>query len=340
MLELIKKLCAIDGVSGDEGKVRSAIIEDAEKYCEKVEVDALGNVICFKKGRKTPGNKIMLAAHMDEVGFIVAGITEKGYLKLKTVGGILDSAIVGQILRSQNGVRCVIGGKTWHLSDKEARKEYKKLDDLYGDIGAEDKTQAEGSISVGDTLAFDSDVTDFGSGRLCGKALDDRAGCAIMLDMIKNELEYDAWFVFTVCEEVGLRGAGSATFNVSPDYAIVLESTTAADLPGSIGAQCVTVQGAGAAFSFADGATVYDRELLDIAKNTADAAGIKWQLKTAMSGGNDAGAIHKSAGGVKVVAISTPARYIHTAKSTLVKEDIVSARKLAEALLTKIGSLN
>lgn len=336
MLDTIKMLCNTDGVSGTEDAVRDKIISLIDGYCE-YRTDSLGNLLCFKKGKKTAKSRILFSAHMDEVGFIVEGITPDGFLKLKAVGGILDSALYSRVLRTADGKRCVLGGKTYHLiRGKDAEKEFIPLSSLYGDIGASSREEAEKHVMPGDTLAFDTETGDFGENKLAGKALDDRVGCGIMTDMIRSDLEYDAYFNFTVCEEVGLIGAGPAAFSVNPDYAIVLEGTTAADLYGSEGCARVTVQGEGVAISFADRATVYDRDLFELAKSTAEQNGIACQVKSAVAGGNDAGSIHKTGNGVHTAAFSVPARYIHTSLSTVDTRDILAARALAEKTLVAI----
>lgn len=336
MFELIKTLCDTDGVSGGESAVREKIISLIDDFCE-YSVDPLGNLICAKKGKRRADKKIMFSAHMDEVGFIVTGINDNGFLKLASVGGILDSALQSRVLRTADGVKCVYGGRTWHLvRDGEKKKEFIKPDDLYGDIGARSKAEAEKHVKVGDLLAFDVKADDFGDNLLCGKALDDRVGCAVMIDMIRSELPCDAYFAFTVCEEVGLRGAGPATFNLRPDVAVVLECTTAADLYGSEGAKRVTVQNEGVAVSFADRATVYDRGLFALVCETAEKNGIKHQVKSAVAGGNDSGAVHKAAGGVRTAALSLPARYIHTSQSTVSKSDVLTQRALAEEVLSAL----
>ncbi len=336
MLELIKTLCNIDGVSGKEDAVREKIISLIDGYCEYY-VDPLGSLICHKKGKNPAPKKLMFSAHMDEVGFIVIGITDDGFLKLKPVGGILDSALQSRILRTADGKKCVFGGKTWHLvRGGDETKEFISTDSLYGDIGAKDKAEAEKHVSMGDLLAFDVETSDFGDNRICGKALDDRIGCAVMIDLIRSELPFDTEFAFTVGEEVGLRGAGPATFSIKPDVAIVLEGTTAADLHDASGASRVTVQGEGVAVSFADRSTIYDRKLFDLVCNTAKSKNIPFQLKTAVAGGNDAGEIHKTASGVHTAALSVPARYIHTSQSTVDKNDILSMRRLAEEIVSEI----
>ena len=337
MLDTIKTLCNIDGVSGREDAVRERIISLIKDHCE-YSIDPLGSLICFKKGTCSSDKKIMFSAHMDEVGFIVIGITEDGFLNLRPVGGILDSALQSRILRTSEGRKCVFGGKTWHLiRSGDARKEFLAPDALYGDIGASSKEEAEKYVSMGDVLTFDTETSDFGENLICGKALDDRIGCGVMIDLIRSPLPYDAYFAFTVAEEVGTRGAGPVTYSVRPDCAIVLEGTTAADLYGSQGSQRVTVQGQGVAVSFADRSTIYDRELFELTRKTAEENSISYQLKTAVAGGNDAGDIHKATSGVRTVALSVPARYIHTSMSTVDKRDILSMRKLAESLLTEIS---
>ena len=172
-----------------------------------------------------------------------------------------------------------------------------------------------------------------GAYKVKSKAIDDRIGCALMLDMIEQGVQYDAWFCFLSQEEIGLRGAGVAAYRVKPDYAIVLEATTAADVAGVSDADCVCKQGAGAVVSFMDRRTVYDRVLFRHAFSVAEKQGIACQTKSAVVGGNDAGAIHQANGGVRTIAVSLPCRYIHSATSVADVRDMASCRALTEALL-------
>lgn len=333
MFNLIKDLCEINGTSGREDKVREYIITKLGDT--PYEVDALGNLIVHVKGKKRAKNKVMIAAHMDEVGFIATYIRDDGLIKFDTVGGILPAVMSGRKVTFENGTEGVIGSKPVHLSSEDEKNTLLSEDKLYIDIGASSKKEAMEYVFPGDTAVFKSDFLDTGE-KIVSRALDDRAGCAIMLKMIESEMEHDAVFVFTVQEEVGTRGAAAVTNRVCPDYSIVLESTTAADIAGVSDEKRVCVQGEGAVLSFMDNSTLYDRDVFKTALETAAKNGIKVQVKTAVAGGNDSGSIHKNGGGVRAAAISAPCRYIHSQSNLVMKKDIeqcfLLAKELAEVL--------
>ncbi len=337
MLEILKDLCNLPGISGREDKVRDYIISKIDGYCE-YETDPLGNLIAFKKGAKTPKNKIMLDAHTDEVGMIVTGIDSDGFIKFANVGGVETAVIIGRNVRiGEKNIPGVLGIKPIHLIEKDEEQTLPKKDDLYIDIGAKSKEEALSLVSLGEEIHFESEFIEFGDGFIKSKAIDDRAGCAVMIDLIRSELEYDCWFSFSVQEEIGTRGAAVSAFTVNPDYAIVLETTTAADISGVKGEERVCVCGNGGAISFMDRATVYDIDLYRKALDVARSNNIKAQTKTRVAGGNDAGAIHKSRGGVKVLTISVPTRYLHSPCCVCKYEDIESVRDLAKAMITELA---
>lgn len=338
MLELIKELCALSGISGRENAVRNYIIEKIKGYAE-YSVDPLGNLIVFKKGRKTAKNKVMLDAHMDEVGMIVTGISSDGFLKFAKVGGINSKVIIGRSVRvGENAVNGVIGIKPVHLVDKDKEDAIPSADELYIDIGAEDKAQAEEVVSPGDAVWFGGNAEEFGDGFIKAKALDDRAGCAILIELIRSELEYDAWFSFSVQEEIGTRGAQTAAFGIAPDYAVVVETTTAADISGVKDNNRVCICGKGGTVSFMDRSTVYNKELYDRAFEIAAEKDILCQLKTVVAGGNDAGAIHKSRAGVKVLTVSLPCRYLHSPSCVIKYSDAEESLRLIRALAEEFAS--
>ena len=228
---LLEKLCQLSGVSGNEKEVREFICNEIDGSCE-YQIDPLGNIIAFKKGKKVPDKKLMIAAHMDEVGLIVTSIKADGTLKISPVGGVDAGVVIGrQVLVGDEKLVGVIGAKAVHNLSAEEKKTASKFSKLYVDIGASNKEEAEKHVSMGDIITFKSEFIEFGNDKIKGKAIDDRAGCAIMIELIKGELEYDTTFVFTVQEEIGTRGAKVATYTVKPDFAIVLETTTAADIP-------------------------------------------------------------------------------------------------------------
>ena len=242
--DTIRELCLLDGVSSFEEDVRAYIKAAAAPYADEMRVDPLGNLIVFKKGKKSTGSKLLLAAHMDEVGLIIRSITDEGYLKFSCVGGIDRRVLIGKIVRvGKNRLPGVIGLKAYHLVSEEEEKKVPKVEDLYLDIGARSKEEAEKLVEIGDFAAFESDWTEFGSGFVKAKALDDRAGCAVMLELLKEDLPMDCTFAFTVQEEVGCRGAFGAAFSVNPEIALVLETTTAADLASTPGHKQVCTLG-------------------------------------------------------------------------------------------------
>lgn len=333
---MLKDLCLLNGTSGDEVRVRDYIINEIKDYCT-YKVDNLGSVIAYKKGKKKPNKTVCINAHMDEVGFIITGITSDGYLRFAPVGGIdtkvcLDRAVtVGE-----NRINGVIADKAYHLLEDSEKDKAPSFDKLLIDIGAKSETEAQSVVSLGDFAYFESDYTELGNGYIKAKALDDRIGCMLMIELIKSELEYDTVFCFNVQEEVGLRGSKCTSFAVGADISIVLEATTAGDLDGVTGADRVCVLGNGGVVSFMDNRTIYDRELYKLAMNTASENNIPVQTKTAVAGGNDAGSIQTSGKGAKVMALSLPCRYIHSPSSVVKKSDIDNTRKLLKEILKKI----
>ncbi len=339
MTDLLKELCLFNGTSGDESAVRNAIIEKIKDYCE-YKVDNLGNLICFCKGKKSAEKKLMIAAHMDEVGFIVTYIREDGTLCFNEVGGVDTSVVIGrQVTVGNGGISGVIGSTAIHNLSKEQRETPPKYADMYIDIGADSKESAEKLVSLGDSVYFDSEFVEIGENCIKSKAIDDRAGCAVMINLIREGVEYDTYFVFNVQEEVGLRGSTVSSFAVAPDFAIVLEATTASDIDGVSGAKKVCSLGKGPVVGFMDRSTIYDKELYKLAFATADDLNIPCQTKTMIAGGNDSGAIHKSRGGVRTIAVSVPCRYIHSPSCLIKKEDFENTLTLTRELARRIHEI-
>jgi endoglucanase len=297
----------------------------------------LGNLIVEKKGETTPKNKVALFAHMDEVGFIVTYINSEGYVYVSNVGGIDNSALFGKKI-TVNGLVGVAGSKAIHQCSADERKKIPEISAVSVDFGFENKEQAEKYISLGDLGYFKSDFIPFGNKMLKAKALDDRVGCAVMLELLQEKSKIDYTCVFTVQEEIGTRGATVSAYTVNPDYAIVIETTTASDIPDTPDHKKVCKTGGGAVVSFMDRATLYDRELYKRAFEIANNNNIPCQTKTVVAGGNDAGAIHKSAGGIKTIAVSLPCRYIHSGSSVCNTKDIESVERLARELLKELAN--
>ncbi len=339
MLNHLKDLSNLIGVSGDENKVREYIIENIKDKCE-YKIDNLGNIIAFKKGKNKIEKKIMFAAHMDEVGMIVNYINDDGTLKISPVGGLDAEVVIGRsVIVSKNNMKGVIGSKAVHNLSSEEKKSSPKFDNLYVDIGSQSKEETEKYINLGDTVAFMPNFMEFGDDKIKSKALDDRIGCAIMLDLISDELEYDAYFAFTVQEELGLRGARTATYDIEPDFAIVLETTTASDIPSVSEEKVVCKLGKGAVVSYMDRSTIYDKELYSLAFEISKSNNILCQTKTAVVGGNDSGAIHISRKGVRTIAISAPSRYLHSPASVVKKSDLIACENLAKMLFLRIANI-
>ncbi|MBQ9375625.1 MAG: M42 family metallopeptidase [Ruminococcus sp.] len=336
MLENLKNLCELNGISGDEGSVRDYIINQLDGKAE-YKIDNLGNIIAFKKGAKTPDKKVMISAHMDEVGGLVTYINQDGTLKFEAVGGVDPRVVFGRrVTVGRNNVNGVIGSKAVHMLNDDEKKTAVKFEQMNIDIGCTSKEQAEECVSLGDSVCFCSEYCLFGDGKIKGKAIDDRAGCAIMLKLIEQELQYDTYFTFVVQEEIGLRGATVAAYSVEPDYAIVLEATTAADVPNASDEKQVCKLGNGPVVSFMDRHTVYSKELYELCFDTAKEHSIPCQTKTMIAGGNDAGAIHLSKGGVKTCAISVPCRYLHSPSCVIDKNDFENTYELTKNLLDRI----
>ena len=320
-MELLKKLCLANGVSSGEEEVRQIILSEIKAHADEITIDNSGNIIVFKRGKERAEKKLMLSAHMDEVGFIVTGGNSDGTLLVDEVGGIDRRVISGKRVRlCSSGLSGVFGIKPVHLSGS-SKNEIPKLSSMYIDIGASDKNNAEDNIEIGELVAFEGYYEETDQAVIT-KALDDRVGCLVLIEMIKSELPFDMYFTFVVQEEVGLRGAKTAAYTVEPDFAIVVETTTAADIPGVDETKHVCTLGEGAVISIMDRRTIYDKAMYNEAFKSARRAGVKAQAKKAVAGGNDAGVISTSRGGVRTIAVSLPCRYLHSAHTAAYKDDI------------------
>lgn len=334
---LLKELTDLNGVSGSEEAVRAYIKAYAGEFADEIKTDSIGNLIVFKKG-KNPYYKIMLSAHMDEVGFIVTGYNEGGTIKFKTVGGIDERILLGKhVSIGEDRIRGVIGSKPIHMQDKEERGKNIKIKNMYIDIGADKKEDAEKAAPLGEAVAFCSDYLEMGEECIKAKALDDRVGCAILMEMLKDSYEFDLYAVFTVQEEVGLRGSEVAAYSVNPDLALVVEGTTCSNVPGVEKYEYSTILGNGAALTIMDRTSYGDKKLVDFIYNVAKENKVKIQYKQTTTGGNDAGTIQLSRNGVKVASISVPCRYIHSPVSLMNKKDFESCKEIVKLVLNEFS---
>lgn len=337
-LKLIRELSLLNGTSGNEENVRDFILGQLPKNCETT-IDPIGNLIVTKKGANNPKNKVMLCAHMDEVGFIATMINEDGSIKFSPVGGINASAVFGRRVRSERGVLGVIAAKATHMVKDEEKDKQPEISSLSIDIGTSSAEETEKLVKQGDCFYFESEFFLFGEDMIKGKALDDRMGCAVLIELLNSNLPYDLTCVFTVQEEIGTRGAACAAYNVKPDYAIVLETTTACDIAGVDGEKQVCRLGEGAVVSFMDKGTIYDKELYRLAFELGEKNNIHVQTKTVVAGGNDSDAIHKAVGGIRTAAVSVPTRYLHTPACVMKISDAKAVEQLAAVLAERLCEL-
>jgi putative aminopeptidase FrvX len=336
---LLETLSNAAGVSGAEGPVRDLLLDAIRGKVDEVRVDSLGNLIAVKHtaGGQASAPRVMVAAHMDEVGVMVVHIESSGFLRFRPVGGIDPRVLLSkQVLIGEKAVPGVIGQKAVHLLKPSDRGHVVGVEQMFIDIGAKDRAEAESLVKLGDCGVFATRFASLG-GTVKGKALDDRAGCAILASLLVDEpYSCEVVGVFTVQEEVGLRGAQVAAFAVQPDFALVLEGTVCDDSPKKMDVSPTTRLGAGPAISIADRSAIADRRLVDLVVDTARAIGVPYQFKQPLVGGTDAGRIHLSRGGVPTVVLAVPCRYLHSPVSLMSQPDYEHTLKLAKATLARI----
>ena len=340
---VLKELCALRGVSGNEGEVRDYIVAAAEKAGAEVKVDRMGNVIAVKRAANPDAKTVLLDAHMDEVGMIVIGINPNGLISYGTCGGIDSRVVVSKpVLVGENKVPGVIGAKAIHLQSPADRQRVLGHDDLYIDIGARDQASAERLVNPGDFISFDSEWVEFGEGLVKSKALDDRVGCYTMLRVLEGEYPVNVVCAFTVQEETGLRGARTVRFAdmPTPDCAIALEGTTSNDMGMVDNWEKVCCVGKGAAISIMDNASIGTPSMFKKLRDVAEKNGISWQIKNKVAGGNDAGQLQGAKGPLPTGVVSVPCRYIHSPSSVASFGDIDAQYQLVDAFLKEFNGLN
>jgi endoglucanase len=339
--ELLKTLCAIDGVPGYEDAVRRVIADIARPFADELSVDPLGTLLVLKKGKKRRVRPFVVAAHMDEVGFLASGHTEDGCITLTPAGGVDPRVLIGRRMKvGPKGLPGVISLKAIHLTTPEERKIAPPLSSLYVDIGCTSKAEAQKLVAVGDPIAFDSPFVAFGDNCVKSKALDDRVGCAVALKLLQEDPAYDTWFAFTTGEEIGCRGASVIGNRLEPGAALVLEGTTAADMPKVEEHKQSTRLRHGAVVSVLDGGTVYNRELRRKMCDKATELGIPWQLRRSANGGTDASALHTSGPGALAFGLAAPTRYIHCAMNVCYLPDVDAVLNMARLFCEEVGELN
>ncbi len=336
---LFEALSNARGVTGDEGPVRKILKDFLKPHVDSMEVDAMGSILVQKKG-KTAGARILLGAHMDEVGFMVMKIEKSGLFRVAKVGGLDDRMLAGKRVRVGPGAAPgVLGAKAPHLLKAEDKAKIVKLEDMTVDVGASTEAEARKIASPGDTATFESTFESWGPSLVRGKAFDDRVGCAILAALVAGPSPVDFVAVFTTQEEIGLRGARVAAQKFEPDVAVALEGTGAADTPSkrseALGA--FPRLGDGPVLTRRDSSTITDREIFALFEEAAGKAGIRWQEKRPGIGGTDAGEFHRARSGARSISLSVPCRYIHSPAALAARSDIEAALELARAALSPLG---
>lgn len=337
---LLRELSEAIGVSGQEDAVRRLILPAIQEHVTDIRVDALGSITAVKPGSDPNAPRVMVAAHMDEVGFMVTGFDGDGLIHVAPVGGIDERILPG--LRVKIGENHVPGVVVWTPIHKSAGNNTpQKINALRIDIGASSKEEVNGKVKRGDRVAFDSRYMELGDHMLRGKSFDNRVGCSLLVELLQGgPYPVTVLAAFTVQEEIGLRGARVAARYLNPDAALVIEGTTANDLPSptaepddedEINPACRL--GAGPALTIMDRSMITDPRLLAFLRQTAESAGIPYQLKTQLGGGTDAGAIHMMNGGIPSAVISVPCRYIHSPTAYLHRDDYANTLRLLQAAL-------
>jgi tetrahedral aminopeptidase len=341
--ENLEKLSNACGVTGRENEVRELMIRLLTPFSDEITVDKLENVIAVKKG-KPNAPKVMIAAHMDEVGLMVKTITKDGFLQFAKMGGIDDRVLPAQKVNvfSRKGMFLgVIGSKPPHIQKEEERKKIVPSDELFIDVGAENKEQALNmGIAVGDSVAFNVKYTPLTKQVVMGKAFDNRAGCAVMIEALRllEKTDCTIYAIGTVQEEVGLRGAGAAAFSIDPDVAIALDVTIAGDTPGVREIDTSVKMGKGPALTISDSGLITLPKILRWLLNAAEQEKIPIQVEAGLMGSTDAARISTTRQGIPCGNISVPTRYIHSPAALLNIKDIENSAKLTVAAIKNMSN--
>ncbi len=337
MNDLLQQLTEADGVSSAEKEVRLLIRDLIDAHVDEWHVDTMGNLIATKRGTGESDLRVLVDAHMDEVGLMISEIDSSGMLKFECVGGIDDRTLLGKVVRvGPKKVTGVIGAKPVHLLEGGQFDRVVKRSAMRIDIGAKNKENAGGKVKVGDTAAFDSTYEELG-GMAIGKAFDDRAGCAVLIELLQSDpFPFDLIAAFTVQEEVGLRGAQVAAFGVKPDVALILECTPAYDLPNDNDVSPNVALGKGPAIYVMDRVTIQDPRLVSHITHTADQHGIPFQIRQPGGGGTNTAVIQRLHGGIPSATIAVPGRYAHSPAMMINLQDYNNVVKLAGAALRNL----
>jgi endoglucanase len=335
MKELIKKLTQTSAPSGRESKIREIIFEEVKDFIDGYEVDRLGNLIVWKKGKSS--QKLLLEAHMDEIGVIAAYIDEKGFIRIEAVGGVSPYNLLGSRIIFQN-IEGVVGIEGETTEDLQKNMRELNFDKIFVDIGVEDREKAEELVPLGSFGVYSASFTDLGK-RLVSKSMDDRIGCAILIEALKKMNPYhNVYGAFSVQEEMGLVGASVVAFNIDPDIAIAIDVTGWSDTPK--GPKRMSIElGKGPCIKVKDSASISDRRVVERLRELAEKNGIPYQLEILLHGGTDAAAIQRTASGIVSGTLSIPCRYVHSPHEMIDIDDVENAVRLLQVLAEEPNAL-
>ena len=346
-LDLLKRLTEAAGIPGYEDRLRAIVIPELEAVCDEVSVDPLGNVVGLKRGSgPEPRRKVMLAGHIDEIGFMVKYISDDGFLRLQSLGGFDPRALFQQrvMVQASDGqsYRGVLApaAKPAHLLSEAERGKSPQLGELYVDLALPGE-QVKAAVQVGDMVTLDRTTEEIGN-CIIGKAMDDRLSVFVMIEALRalRETACDIYAVATTQEEVGLRGATTSAYTIAPELSIALDVTLAMDLPGAAPEDRITKLGGGTAIKLMDSASISHPKLVRFFRETADSEGIPYQLEILPRGGTDAGAMQRVRGGSAAITLSTPTRYVHTVNEMVHKTDIQAGIDLLARVLERAHEID
>lgn len=338
-IPLLREICETAGAPGFEQRIREFVLREIKPIADQVSVDKMGNVTALKKGREP--KKVMIAAHMDEIGFIVTHIDDKGFLRFHALGGFDPKTLTAQrvIVHGRKDLIGVMGSKPIHIMSPEERNKVPQLTDFFIDLGLP-KEEVEKLVRVGDPITRQRELIEMGSCVNC-KSIDNRVSVFILIEALRRmkDLPYDVYAVFTVQEEVGIRGASVAAHHIEPDFGFGLDTTIAFDVPGSQPHEQVTRLGSGAAIKIMDSSTICDSRMVEFMKNTADRHKIRWQPEILQAGGTDTAGIQRMGkSGAIAGALSIPTRHIHQVIEMADKEDIQACIDLLTVCVAELHS--
>ncbi len=339
-VKLLKKICEAPGVPGYESRIRNIVLKEIESLADSVEVDNMGNVIALKKG-KSSDKKAMIGAHMDEIGFMVTHVDDKGFVRFTTLGGFDPKTLTAQrvVVHGKKDIIGVMGTKPIHVMTPEERNKMPKIKDYYIDLGMP-KEKVQGIVSVGDPITRERELIEMGDCVNC-KSIDNRVSVFVLIETLRKlkTMPYDVYGVFTVQEEVGIRGANVAAHTLNPDFGFGLDTTIAFDLPGAQPHEKVTSLGEGTAIKIMDAMTICDYRMVDYMKQVADKKKIKWQPELLTAGGTDTAGIQRMGkNGAISGAVSIPTRHLHQVIEMAHKGDIENSIKLLKACLESLDT--